>query len=300
MCGPAALQPSLGARLVVLVDHEQRVQVDPNRIRIHDILLTSTEPQTETLTAPPILVVEILSPDDSYFDTQDRARDYLTMGVGMVWVIDPKSRSGRMCKADIWQEARAAGRLADTIIATDVGQHQMWEAQYFRHEDTRTLMTSGGLGTMGFGLPAAIGAKMACPEKDVWVIAGDGGFQMTASELSTIQQDKLHLNIAVINNGFLGMVRQWQEAFYDKNYSNSPILSPNFVKLADAHEIAGVRVTSRAEVIPAVTRARTGNGSFLIDFAVEKEDGVYPMIAPGSALHEMVRRPNPLLETSED
>ena len=201
---------------------------------------------------------------------------------------------------DIWQEARAAGRLDQTIIATDVGQHQMWEAQYYRHEDTRTLMTSGGLGTMGFGLPAAIGAKMACPEKDVWVIAGDGGFQMTAAELSTIQQEKLHINIAVINNGFLGMVRQWQEAFYDKNYSNSPILSPNFVKLADAHEIPGVRVSQRSEVTPAVTRARTGTGSFLIDFAVEKEDGVYPMIAPGSALHEMVRRPNPLLETSED
>ncbi len=201
---------------------------------------------------------------------------------------------------DIWQEARAAGRLDQTIIATDVGQHQMWEAQYYRHEDTRTLMTSGGLGTMGFGLPAAIGAKMACPEKDVWVIAGDGGFQMTASELSTIQQEKLHINIAVINNGYLGMVRQWQEAFYDKNYSNSPILSPNFVKLADAHEIPGTRVSQRSEVTPTVTRARTGEGSFLIDFAVEKEDGVYPMIAPGSALHEMVRRPNPLLETSED
>ena len=201
---------------------------------------------------------------------------------------------------DIWQEARAAGRLDQTVIATDVGQHQMWEAQYYRHEDTRTLMTSGGLGTMGFGLPAAIGAKMACPEKDVWVIAGDGGFQMTAAELSTIQQEKLHINIAVINNGYLGMVRQWQEAFYDKNYSNSPILSPNFVKLADAHEIPGARVSQRSDVIPTVTRARTGTGSFLIDFAVEKEDGVYPMIAPGAALHEMVRRPNPLLETSED
>ena len=201
---------------------------------------------------------------------------------------------------DIWQEASAAGRLNDTIIATDVGQHQMWEAQYFRHESTRTLITSGGLGTMGFALPAAIGAKMASPEKDVWVIAGDGGFQMTAAELSTIQQEGLHINIAVINNGFLGMVRQWQEAFYDKNYSCSPILSPDFVKLADAHGIPGAHVTRRNEVTPTVTRARTGSGSFLINFAVEKEDGVYPMIAPGSALHEMVRRPNPLVETSEE
>ena len=201
---------------------------------------------------------------------------------------------------DIWQEAKAAGRLANTVIATDVGQHQMWEAQYFKHEDTRTLITSGGLGTMGFALPAAIGAKMACPDKDVWVIVGDGGFQMTAAELSTIQQEKLHINIAVINNGFLGMVRQWQEAFYDKNYASSPILSPNFVKLADAHGIPGAHVTTRADVLPTVTRARSGTEAYLIDFAVEKEDGVYPMIAPGSALHEMVRRPNPIVETSEE
>jgi acetolactate synthase-1/2/3 large subunit len=203
---------------------------------------------------------------------------------------------------DIWREAVAAGREKDTIIVTDVGQHQMWEAQYFKHEAPRSLVTSGGLGTMGFALPAAIGAKTACPDKDVWVLAGDGGFQMTAAELSTIVQEQLHINIAVINNGFLGMVRQWQETFYDKNYSASPILSPDFVMLAAAHGIAGARVAQRAEVTPTVTRARTGSGAFLIEFQVEKEDGVYPMIAPGAALHEMVRRPvhDPLLETAED
>jgi acetolactate synthase-1/2/3 large subunit len=203
---------------------------------------------------------------------------------------------------DIWREALAAGRLAQTIIVTDVGQHQMWEAQYFKHDTPRSLITSGGLGTMGFALPAAIGAKAACPEKDVWVIAGDGGFQMTASELSTIQQEGYAINIAVINNGFLGMVRQWQEAFYDKNYSASPILSPNFVALAAAHGIAGANVSQRKDVIPTVTKARTSGKPFLINFQVEKEDGVYPMIAPGAALHEMVRRPthDPLLETAED
>jgi len=203
---------------------------------------------------------------------------------------------------DIWREARDAGRLEKTIIVTDVGQHQMWEAQYFRHDVERSLITSGGLGTMGFALPAAIGAKAACPEKDVWVIAGDGGFQMTAAELSTIQQEGYAINIAVINNGFLGMVRQWQEAFYDKNYAESPILSPDFVALAAAHGIAGAHVSKRADVTAAVTRARTSGKPFLINFQVEKEDGVYPMIAPGSALHEMVRRPtkNPLLELPED
>jgi acetolactate synthase-1/2/3 large subunit len=203
---------------------------------------------------------------------------------------------------DIWREAQAAGRLDQTIIVTDVGQHQMWEAQYYRHDTPRTLITSGGLGTMGFALPAAIGAKAACPDSDVWVIAGDGGFQMTAAELSTIQQEKMAINIAVINNGFLGMVRQWQEAFYDKNYAESPILSPDFVALAAAHGIPAARVDQRANVIPTVTQARTAGHAFLIDFHVEKEDGVYPMIAPGAALHEMTRRPtkNPLLELPED
>ena len=203
---------------------------------------------------------------------------------------------------DIWREAVAAGREKETVIVTDVGQHQMWEAQYFKHEAPRSLVTSGGLGTMGFALPAAIGAKAACPGKDVWVIAGDGGFQMTASELSTIVQEGLHINIAVINNGFLGMVRQWQEAFYDKNYSASPILSPDFVMLAGAHGIAGAHVAERKDVTPTVTKARTSGAAFLINFQVEKEDGVYPMIAPGAALHEMVRRPvsDPLLETAED
>ncbi len=203
---------------------------------------------------------------------------------------------------DIWNEAAAAGRLNDTIIVTDVGQHQMWEAQYFKHETVRSLVTSGGLGTMGFALPAAIGAKAACPEKDVWVVAGDGGFQMTASELSTIVQEKMAINIAIINNGFLGMVRQWQEKFYEKNYAATPILSPDFILLAAAHGIAGANVSKRPDVIPTVRKARTSGKPFLINFQVEKEDGVYPMIAPGSALHEMVRRPHhdPLLETAED
>ncbi|MBV8629955.1 MAG: biosynthetic-type acetolactate synthase large subunit [Silvibacterium sp.] len=188
------------------------------------------------------------------------------------------------------------------IVVTDVGQHQMWEAQYYKHEEPRTLITSGGLGTMGFALPAAIGAKVACPEKEVWVVAGDGGFQMTAAELSTIAQENLDLNIAVINNGYLGMVRQWQEFFYDKNYESSPILSPDYVKLAEAHGIPGVAVRTRAEVLPAVNAARQRKGPFLINFLVEKEDSVYPMIAAGSALHEMIRRPdsNPLIETAED
>ncbi len=198
---------------------------------------------------------------------------------------------------DLWHATNGKA-----IVVTDVGQHQMWEAQYYKHEQPRTLITSGGLGTMGFALPAAIGAKVACPDKEVWVIAGDGGFQMTAAELSTIAQENLDLNIAVVNNGYLGMVRQWQEFFYDKNYESSPILSPDYVKLADAHGIHGATVRTRAEVLPAVNAARERKGPFLINFLVEKEDSVYPMIAAGSALHEMIRRPekDPLIETAQD
>jgi acetolactate synthase I/II/III large subunit len=198
---------------------------------------------------------------------------------------------------DLW---RITG--GNAIVVTDVGQHQMWEAQYFHHEHPRSLITSGGLGTMGFALPAAIGAKFACPEKEVWVIAGDGGFQMTAAELSTIVQEKLKINIAIINNGYLGMVRQWQEFFYDRNYESTPLVSPDFVKLADAHGIRGRAVRTRGELTAAVQEARSAPGTFLLNFLVEKEDSVYPMIPAGSALHEMIRRPggNPLVETAED
>ncbi|WP_297471555.1 thiamine pyrophosphate-dependent enzyme, partial [Acidithiobacillus sp.] len=180
--------------------------------------------------------------------------------------------------------------------------HQMWEAQYFRHEKPRTLITSGGLGTMGFALPAAIGAKVACPEKEVWVIAGDGGFQMTSPELATIVQEKIKINIAIINNGYLGMVRQWQEFFYERNYEATPLVSPDFVKLADAHGIQARAVHTRAELAVAVEEARSAEGPFLLNFMVEKEDSVYPMIPAGSALHEMIRRPehDPLLETASD
>jgi acetolactate synthase-1/2/3 large subunit len=178
----------------------------------------------------------------------------------------------------------------------------MWEAQYFHHDRPRSLITSGGLGTMGFALPAAIGAKVACPDKEVWVIAGDGGFQMTASELATIAQERLKINIAVINNGYLGMVRQWQEFFYERNYEATPLVSPDFVKLADAHGISGRAVRTRAEVAAAVDEARKHDGPFLLNFLVEKEDSVYPMIPAGSALHEMIRRPeqSPLVERPDD
>jgi len=196
---------------------------------------------------------------------------------------------------DLWRETRG-----EAIVVTDVGQHQMWEAQYYKHDTPRSLITSGGLGTMGFALPAAIGAKFAQPEKEVWVVVGDGGFQMTMAEMATIHQEKLNIKIAVINNGYLGMVRQWQEFFYDKRYSATPLVNPDFVRLAEAFGLRSARVQTRAEVVPAIRAAREHSGTMLIDFKVEKEDSVFPMVPAGADLHAMIRRPSPIVETAED
>jgi acetolactate synthase-1/2/3 large subunit len=196
---------------------------------------------------------------------------------------------------DLW-------RLTDgnAVVVTDVGQHQMWEAQYYKHDASRSLITSGGLGTMGFALPAAIGAKMARPEAEVWVVVGDGGFQMTMCELATAVQEGLDINIAIINNGYLGMVRQWQEFFYDRRYAATPITGPDFVKLAEAFGIQGRAVDQRAGVEGAVQAARRHRGVSLIDFRVEQEDSVYPMVPAGADLHKMIRRPSPIVETAAD
>jgi len=197
---------------------------------------------------------------------------------------------------DLWRETRDG----DTVVVTDVGQHQMWEAQYYKHEKPRSLITSGGLGTMGFALPAAIGAKVARPEAEVWVVVGDGGFQMTLCELATIVQEKLKIHIAIINNGFLGMVRQWQEFFYDRNYQATPLLNPDFAKLAEAYGIRSMNITERAQVVPGVREARKHDGPVLLNFRVEQEDSVYPMVAAGAGLHEMIRRPSKIVETAAD
>jgi acetolactate synthase-1/2/3 large subunit len=201
--------------------------------------------------------------------------------------------SGRLYAAhvinDLWRVTEGKA-----LVVTDVGQHQMWEAQYYHHDEPRSLITSGGLGTMGFALPAAIGAKFARPEAEVWVVVGDGGFQMTMCELATIAQEGIDINVAIINNGYLGMVRQWQEFFYDKRYSATPLLNPDFVKLTEAFGLRGRLVTKRAEVVPAVEEARAHRGCVVLDFRVEKEDCVFPMVPAGGDLHQMIRRPKPV------
>jgi acetolactate synthase-1/2/3 large subunit len=195
---------------------------------------------------------------------------------------------------DLWRitEGRA-------IVVTDVGQHQMWEAQYYKHDAPRSLITSGGLGTMGFALPAAIGAKMGRPDAEVWVVVGDGGFQMTCAELATLVQEELDVKIAIINNGYLGMVRQWQEFFYQRRYAATPISGPDFAKLAEAFGLWSATVTTRPEVNATLDEARRQRGA-LIDFRVEQEDTVYPMVPAGADLHKMIRRPSPIVETAAD
>jgi acetolactate synthase-1/2/3 large subunit len=205
--------------------------------------------------------------------------------------------SGRLYVAhvinDLWNLTKGKA-----TIVTDVGQHQMWQAQYYKHDYPHKLITSGGLGTMGFGLPAAIGAWFSDPEAEVWAIVGDGGFQMTAAELSTCAQEGVKVNVAVMNNGYLGMVRQWQEFFYERRYAATPLTSPDFVKLADAHGLEAKQVTERGQIAETYRWAQDQPGTVVIDFRVEKEDSVFPMVPAGAALDKMIRRPETAVQKS--
>lgn len=192
----------------------------------------------------------------------------------------------------LWH-ATHESKKEEVFVVTDVGQHQMWESQYFIHEHAGQLLTSGGLGTMGYALPAAIGAQMARRNALVWTVAGDGGFQMTLQELAVLQQEMLPVKIAIINNGFLGMVRQWQQFFYDKRYTGTPVLSPDYVMLAKAYGIDALKVDHPRDVVPALQKAHETDGPFLIDFRVKEEVNVYPMVAPGAAVDDLIRRPRP-------
>ena len=194
----------------------------------------------------------------------------------------------------IWE-----GTEGKALIVSDVGQHQMLEAQYYEHEEPFTLLTSGGLGTMGFSLPAAIGASFHENNREVWVIVGDGSIQMTITELATAVQEKANIKIAIINNGYLGMVRQWQQLFYEARYAETPIYSPDYVKLAEAYRMPGYRVDKLKDVAPTMQKAREYQGPVLIEFVVEQHDMVYPMVPAGADLDAMIRRPHPRFKNME-
>ncbi len=183
------------------------------------------------------------------------------------------------------------------VVVTGVGQHQMWTAQHYIFREPRNFISSGGLGTMGFGLPAAAGAKVGRPDRAVWLVDGDGSFQMTIQELATLVQDKIAVKIAVMNNGYLGMVRQWQELFYGKRYVATPLSCPDFVKVAEAYCIPGLRVTRREEVAGAIQQAMDHDGPFLIDFMVEPEENVFPMVPPGASVAEFIEAPKKEVST---
>jgi len=218
---------------------------------------------------------------------ETKARDILS------WPSEEKLHSAHVIR-DFWE--KTAG---DVIVTTGVGQHQMWAAQYYQLEKPYRLITSGGAGTMGFGLPAAIGAWFACPDQEIWVVEGDGSFQMSLNELATVVQEGANIKILLINNSFLGMVRQWQEFFYEKRYAATPISGPDFIKIGEAYGIPSKRVTKRKDVMDAIAFAQETPGPVLIEYQVEKEDSVYPMVPSGAALDEMMRRPITHKETGK-
>ena len=176
----------------------------------------------------------------------------------------------------------------DAIITTEVGQNQMWSCQWYKYDRPRTFISSGGLGTMGFGFPAAIGVKVGCPDKEVFDIAGDGSIQMNIQELATCVESKINVKVAILNNGYLGMVRQWQELFFKKRYSGVKLYSPDFVKLAESYGAVGILVMKKEEVRPAIEKALSLDNTVFMDFRIEPEENVFPMVPAGGALNRMI------------
>jgi len=195
---------------------------------------------------------------------------------------------GKMLKPQFILEELWKLTKGDAIICTEVGQSQMWACQWYKHLTPRTWISSGGLGTMGFGFPAAMGAKMGVPGKEVFNIAGDGSIQMNIQELATCVANKINVKVLIFNNGFLGMVRQWQELFYKKRYSYTPITSPDFVKLAQSYGAVGMRVAKKEDVRKALQKAIKTDNTVFVEFIIEPEENVWPMVPAGQAINNMI------------
>lgn len=199
-----------------------------------------------------------------------------------------KYKDGEKIKPQYVVEQVYEATKGGAIITTEVGQNQMWAAQWYKYDQPRTFISSGGLGTMGFGFPAAMGAKIGCPDKTVIDIAGDGSIQMNIQELGTCIANKINVKVFILNNGYLGMVRQWQELFYKRRYSQVCISSPDFVKLAESYGAVGIRVTKKEEVRAAIEKALKIDNTVFIDFHVEPEENVYPMVPAGEAINKII------------
>jgi acetolactate synthase-1/2/3 large subunit len=260
------------------------IEIDPSEIHKNVFVDVALVGDVKTVVSDLIPLVDEYDHDD-WLEEINAWKSEVDSRSIMNWQDDGKLYVAHLI-SDIW---KATGGGA--IVTTDVGQHQMWTAQYYQQEKPNRWLTSGGAGTMGFGLPSAIGAWFAAKDQEIWAVAGDGGFQMTAAELTTAVQEGANVKVAIMNNQYLGMVRQWQEFFFDKRYSAVNMLTPDFVKLAEAHGVPARRVTRREEVNEAIEWARGTEGPVVLEFRVEQEEAVYPMVPAGAALHEMIRRP---------
>jgi acetolactate synthase-1/2/3 large subunit len=260
------------------------IEIDPSEIHKNVFVDVALVGDVKTVVSDLIPLVDEYDHDD-WLEEINAWKSEVDSRSIMNWQDDGKLYVAHLI-SDIW---KATGGGA--IVTTDVGQHQMWTAQYYQLEKPNRWLTSGGAGTMGFGLPSAIGAWFAAKDQEIWAVAGDGGFQMTAAELTTAVQEGANVKVAIMNNQYLGMVRQWQEFFFDKRYSAVNMLTPDFVKLAEAHGVPARRVTRREEVNEAIEWARGTEGPVVLEFRVEQEEAVYPMVPAGAALHEMIRRP---------
>ncbi len=299
MHGPAHVNKSIGSSDLIVgvglrfddrvtgnvsqfAPHAQFIHIDIDASEMHKVKRAAVPIVADARTALSALTAATVQADHSDWLAEIRSWEQVANERSHILI-----NQGYPDPAGILEAIREATK-GEAIIVSDVGQHQMWTARFYTWTRPNSQITSGGLGTMGFALPAAMGVKMGRPDETVWVIAGDGGIQMNIQELATLRQEGVAVKVAIMNNGYLGMVRQWQEFFHNHNYSETPMTGPDYIKLADAYGLKGMRITRREDVAQAVREAMETEGTVIIDFVIEAESNVYPMVAPGSAITNMI------------